>query len=162
VLVAYYSRSGFTRALAERIHGAVGGDLVEILPVVPYPDDYRAVVERGRLELESGRPPAVEAPVGDLSRYGVVFVGSPNWFSTVAPPVRAFLSGHDLSGKTVVPFVTHGGSGMARCVEDLRRICPASAVPEGLAVRDVEVGSSGGDVSGWLRTVPPLDRIAGR
>ena len=61
----------------------------------------------------------------------VVFIGSPNWWSTIAPPVASFLASYDLSGKTVIPFVTHGGGGMARCADDVRKLCPKSTVLKG-------------------------------
>ena len=112
VLEAYFSHSGNTREVARQISEATGGDLFEIVPATPYPTEYRAVVDQGKKEIEAGVRPALKNPVGDLSQYDVIFVGSPCWWATIAPPVTTFLSSCDLAGKTVVPFMTHEGSGM--------------------------------------------------
>mgnify|MGYP000215787765 CR=1 FL=1 len=77
VLVAYFSHSGNTREVARQISEATGGDLFEIVPATPYPTEYRAVVDQGKKEIEAGVRPALKNPVGDLSQYDVIFVGSP-------------------------------------------------------------------------------------
>ena len=102
VLVAYFSHSGNTREVARQISEATGGDLFEIVPATPYPTEYRAVVDQGKKEIEAGVRPALKNPVGDLSQYDVIFVGSPCWWATIAPPVATFLTSCDLAGKTVV------------------------------------------------------------
>jgi hypothetical protein len=69
----------------------------------------------------------------------------------MAPPVATFLSSYDLSGKTIVPFMTHEGSGMGRTVSDIKKLCPKSTVTEGLAIRGSHVKESKGNVMKWLR-----------
>ena len=91
VLVAYFSHSGNTREVARQISEATGGDLFEIVPATPYPTEYRAVVDQGKKEIEAGVRPALKNPVGDLSQYDVIFVGSPCWWATIAPPVATLL-----------------------------------------------------------------------
>lgn len=91
-LVVYYSRSGNTRAVAEAIHAAVGGDIVELQPVTPYPEAYRATTDQAKQELASGYKPPLKNRIEHIEAYDVVFVGSPNWWGTVAGPVRTFLS----------------------------------------------------------------------
>ena len=152
VLVAYFSHSGNTREVARQISEATGGDLFEIVPATPYPTEYRAVVDQGKKEIEAGVRPALKNPVGDLSQYDVIFVGSPCWWATIAPPVATFLTSCDLAGKTVVPFMTHEGSRMGRSEEDIRKLCPKSQVPDGLPVRGGAVGSSKDAVEKWVRT----------
>lgn len=115
-LVVYYSRSGNTRAVAEAIHAAVGGDIVELQPVTPYPEAYRATTDQAKQELASGYKPPLKNRIGHIEAYDVVFVGSPNWWGTVAGPVRTFLSEYDLAGKRIAPFITHEGSALPqRC-----------------------------------------------
>ena len=147
VLVAYYSHSGNTREVARQISEATGGDLFEIVPATPYPTEYRAVVDQGKKEIEAGVRPALKNPVGDLSQYDVIFVGSPCWWATIA----TFLTSCDLAGKTVVPFMTHEGSGMRHSEADIRRLCPRSTVPDGLAVRGSAVRNSKDEVGRWVR-----------
>ena len=144
VLVAYFSHSGNSEA--------TGGDLFEIVPATPYPTEYRAVVDQGKKEIEAGVRPALKNPVGDLSQYDVIFVGSPCWWATIAPPVATFLTSCDLAGKTVVPFMTHEGSRMGHSEADIRKLCPRSTVPDGLAVRGSAVRNSKDEVGRWVRT----------
>ncbi len=99
VLVAYFSHSGNTREVARQISEATGGDLFEIVPATPYPTEYRAVVDQGKKEIEAGVRPALKNPVGDLSQYDVIFVGSPCWWATIAPPVATFLTSFDPGGQ---------------------------------------------------------------
>lgn len=110
VLVAYFSHSGNTRAVAERIAAATGADLFEIVPQKPYPAEYRAVVDQARREIAADYRPALKTDLPDAGRYDVIYIGSPCWWSTVAPPVATFLAAHDFTGKTLIPFMTHEGS----------------------------------------------------
>lgn len=150
VLVAYYSHSGNTREVARQIAGVSGGELFEIVPVTPYPSDYRTVVDQAKKEIEAGARPALKNRVEDMSQYDVIFIGSPCWWATVAPPVATFLTSYDFAGKIVVPFMTHEGSRMGRSEEDIRKLCPKSQVPDGLPVRGSAVGSSKDAVEKWV------------
>jgi flavodoxin len=151
VLITYFSHSGNTRELAIQIHKRVGGDIVEIQPVEPYPDDYDAVTKQAKQELKSGYKPALRTKVENIGSYEVIFVGSPNWWNTIAPPVKTFLSDYDLSGKTTVPFITHGGSGLGRSVTDIAALCPNSTVPDGIAVWGGDAKTAQNKISDWLR-----------
>ncbi|MDF2855257.1 MAG: hypothetical protein K0Q87_1108 [Neobacillus sp.] len=151
VLVAYYSRSGNTREIARQIQKNVGGDIFEIQTVDPYPRDYDAVTKQAKQEIESGYKPALKTKIDNIKSYDVIFVGSPNWWSTIAPPVATFLSEYDLSGKTIVPFITHAGSGKGQSVTDIAKLCPQSTVLDGFAVWGRDVKSSQNEVSKWLR-----------
>lgn len=153
VLVAYFSHSGNTREVARQIGEATGGDLFEIVPATPYPAEYQAVVDQGKKEIAAGVRPALKNPVGDLSQYDVIFVGSPCWWATIAPPVATFLTSCDFAGKTVIPFMTHEGSGMGRSEADIRKLCPQSTVPDGLAVRGSAVRNSKEAVGKWVRSL---------
>lgn len=150
VLVAYYSYSGNTREMARQIADVSGGELFEIVPVTPYPSDYQTVVDQAKREINAGARPALKTRVDDMSQYDVVFVGSPCWWATVAPPVATFLTSYDFAGKTVVPFMTHEGSRMGRTEADIRKLCPKSQVPDGLPVRGGAVGRSKETVRRWV------------
>jgi flavodoxin len=150
-LVAYFSRTGNTREIANQIHEKVGGDIFEIQTVNPYPGDYNECVQQAKQELEKGYRPELKTMVKDIESYGVVFIGYPNWWSTIPAPVRTFLSKCDLSGKTIVPFCTHEGSSLGRSVMDITRLCPRSTIRDGLAVRGRDVKNARNEVSNWLR-----------
>ncbi|WP_027190260.1 flavodoxin [Fundidesulfovibrio putealis] len=151
VLVVYYSRSGNTREVASQIHQALGGDIVEIQTVSPYPADYKETTTQAKQELESGFKPPITTKIADIASYDVVFVGSPNWWGTIATPVMTFLTEHDLSGKTIAPFITHEGSALGRSAADIGKLCPKANILEGLAVRGKSAKSAQDDVAAWLR-----------
>ncbi len=127
-----FPHSGNTRAVAERIAAATGADLFEIVPQKPYPAEYRAVVDQARREIAADYRPALKTDLPDAGRYDVIYIGSPCWWSTVAPPVATFLAAHDFTGKTLIPFMTHEGSRMGRSEADIRRLCPGATVRSGV------------------------------
>ena len=155
-LIAYFSRTGNTREIANQIHGRVGGDIFEIQPVKPYPDDYDACVKQARQELDSGYRPELKTRVQNIDSYDLVFIGYPNWWGTFPAPVRAFLTEYDFSGKKIVPFCTHEGSGLGRSAADIAKLCPKSDLLDGLAVRGGGVKTAQGKVSDWLRSINVL------
>ena len=148
-LVLYHSRTGNTRALARQIHEAVGGDLVEIQTVQPYPDDYDALVAQNAEEQRTNYMPPLRTTIENIQDYDVIFIGSPIWNVRLTPPVRSFLSSHDLSGKIIAPFVTYKVSGLGRSRRDIEELRPESTISDGLAVlggaREAKPA-----VSGWL------------
>lgn len=153
ILVAYFSHSGNTRFVANQIKNATDGDIFEIQPVKAYPQDYQTVVDQAKREINSNYKPALKTKVSNISQYDVIFIGSPNWWSTIAPPVATFLSSYNLEGKTIVPFMTHEGTRMGHSVSDIKKLCPKSKVLEGLPIRGGEVGRSRSDVVKWLREI---------
>jgi flavodoxin len=149
-LIVYYSRSGNTRETANQMHQAVGGDIVEIQTVNPYPADYRETTIKAKQELESGYKPPLKTKIANIASYDIVFLGSPNWWGTIATPVMAFLAENDLSGKTIAPFMTHGGSALGRGPADIAKFCPQSTILDGLAVLGKDAKTSQGVVLAWL------------
>ena len=95
VLIAYYSWGGNTKYAAAQIQRATGGTLFEIKPVKPYPSEYRECTVQARKEIQEGVRPELVAKVEDMGKYDVIFIGSPNWWSTIAPPVASFLASYD-------------------------------------------------------------------
>lgn len=151
VLVVYFSHSGNTRTIANQLRDLTGADVFEIEPVTPYPSDYHATTEQAQKEIRAGFQPPIKQGPDNLSDYDVVFVGSPCWWSTIAPPVVTFLNTHDLSGKTVIPFSTHGGSGLARNASDTAKLTPHSNVLDGKAFWGSRVEEAKSDVESWLK-----------
>lgn len=131
-LVAYFSASGVTRHAAAALAQTAAADLFEIRPVVPYTNaDLNWTDKKSRSTVEmkdmSFRPPMAEK-CPNIRDYDVIFVGFPIWWYIAPTIINTFLESHDLSGKTIVPFATSGGSGMGRTVEHLKGSCPPSAV----------------------------------
>jgi flavodoxin len=151
ILVAYFSHSGNTREIANKIHKSVGGDIFEVQAVKPYPNDYDAVVKQARQELDSGYKPALETKIENIKSYDLVFIGYPIWWSTFPAPVKTFLSEYDFSGKIIVPFCTHEGSGLGRSATDISKLCPKSTLLDGVAIWGRDVKTAQNKVSEWLR-----------
>lgn len=157
ILVVYFSHSGNTREIATQIKTATGGDIFEIQPVKPYPEEYQKVLDQAKEEINSNYKPDLKTKVENIDSYDVIFIGSPNWYSTIAPPVSKFLSEYNLSGKTVVPFITHGGGGLAQCVTAITALCPNSTILDALVVSGSSVKSSQNEVSEWLRELKIIE-----
>ncbi|MDP4183830.1 MAG: flavodoxin [Bacteroidota bacterium] len=153
ILVAYFSHSGNTREIANQIHKKAGGDIFEIQPVKPYPNDYDAVVKQAQEEQAAHYKPVLKTKIENIKSYDVVFIGYPNWWGTIPPPVRTFLSTYDFSGKTIVPFCTHEGSGLGQSVKEISKLCPKSTILNGLAVRGSDVHKAQNEVSQWLHKI---------
>lgn len=147
ILIAYYSLSGNTREVAEAIRDKTGGDLFEIQTVSVYPAAYKEQTEQAKKEISENYRPELKNKVANMAQYDVVFIGSPNWWGTITPAVSSFIESSDLAGKTVVPFVTHGGGGVQNTVKNLTAQC------RGCKVSDnpwVGYGSRTLGISGWL------------
>ena len=153
ILVAYYSWSGNTRSAAEAIHREVGGTLFEIKPVKAYPKDFAACVRQAREECGSGFRPELAGRVENMAEYRLIFVGSPNWCGTIAPPVASFLNAYEFKGKTIIPFVTHGTGGLQNCERDMRRMCPDAAFKKTGAFSGDSVRRSNAAVGDWASKI---------
>ena len=158
VLIVYYSWSGNTRVAAEQIRKITGGTLFEIKTAKAYPAEYDACVEQAKKECRSGFCPELASKAGELAKYDVIFLGTPNWWSTMAPPVRTFLTTENLSGKTVIPFVTHGGGGMADCERDMRKISPKARFVKGGAFSGSGIRSAEAAVKAWINQIATLQK----
>jgi flavodoxin len=135
ILVAYFSRTGSTRAVANQIRDAVGGELFELRTAHSYPAEYRATTEQAKRELNEDFRPVLTTRVADMAGYDVVFIGFPNWWGTLPTAFFSFLEQYPLSAKTVIPFCTHEGSRFGRSLDDLRSRCGDARILEGLALR---------------------------
>ena len=134
-LVVYYSYSGITRRLAEDIALITDGELRELKPQKPYSFSYNTAVKEVREEIEKGYCPPLAEGAEPVEGAEVIFIGSPNWLKTFAPPVLTFLKTVNLSGRTIIPFCTHGGGGFGRMIEDYKRECRNSIIKEGIALK---------------------------
>ncbi|MCL2025213.1 MAG: NAD(P)H-dependent oxidoreductase [Leptospirales bacterium] len=121
-LIVYFSesRNKNTQTVAEWIHEAFGGDIYEIEMLDSYAGGYRATVNKTRGAVKNNILPEIKPFPKNVADYGVVFIGSPIWHSTYAPPVGTFLAAHNFEGKTIVPFCTHGGGGAGSFYDDVK------------------------------------------
>lgn len=138
-LVAYFSASGVTAAIAKNLAAAIDADLFEIEPEVKYTKadlDWTNKKSRSSVEMNDKMSrPAVAKKLGNMSEYDEVFVGFPIWWYIAPTIVNTFLEGYDLAGKTIIPFATSGGSGMGETNEYLANSCKGAKLVEGMVFR---------------------------
>lgn len=163
-LIAYYSRAGNnyfsgkivnlpvgnTKVVADMIREITGGDVFSIDTVQSYPKDYSATTNVAKRELNENARPQLTSHVEDIESYDVIFLGYPNWWGTMPMPVFTFLDEYDFSGKTIVPFCTHEGSGLGRSENDISKLCPEATLLKGLAIHGSRVNAAKKDVADWL------------
>lgn len=150
ILVAYFSASGTTARAAKAIAQAVGGDLYEIRPAVPYTAaDLDWTNKKSRSSVEMNDPacrPAIAAPVENMDQYDTVFLGFPIWWYVEPRIVDTFLEGHALAGKRVIPFATSGGSGIEKAERSLKSHCPQANWKKGKLLNHM-------DAAAWTKSV---------
>ncbi len=149
-LIAYFSWSGNTRGIARLLHQKIGGDLVEIEPVTPYSENYNTCLDQAKRDQERAARPKLKTRIADMARYKTVFLGYPNWWASIPMPIASFLEQYDFSGKTIVPFVSHGGGRLGQSVTDIAKLCPSSRILEALSVRYSGGSSLSDDMDAWL------------
>ena len=163
-LIAYFSRKGQnyvsgrlvdlkvgnTEVVAKMIQKRTGGVLFHIESVTVYPNGYTEATEVAKNELHAKARPKLARQVENMGAYDVLFLGYPNWWGTMPMPVFTFLQSYDLSGKTIIPFCTHEGSGMGHSEQDIAKACPKATILEGLAIQGSTVSSAESEVSRWI------------
>ena len=140
-LVAYFSASGTTKKVAERLAKAAGADLFEIRPAIPYTSaDLNWMDKKSRSSVEMNDPdsrPEIAETMPNMADYNTVFIGFPIWWYVAPHIIHTFLESYDFTGKTLVPFATSGGSGMGRTVDELRKLFPNADWKTGKVVNGV-------------------------
>ena len=149
-LVAYFSASGVTAELAERLASAIGADLHEIQPETPYTEaDLNWMDKKSRSSVEMNDKsfrPAVANKVENIGQYDVIFTAFPIWWYVAPTIVNTFLEQYDLSGKTIVPLATSGSSGMGKTNEELEVSCAGADLKEG---KRFPADASGEELKAW-------------
>lgn len=153
-LVVYFSYSGNTEKIANLIAQEIDADTFEIVPVHAYPSDYDECVDLASDEKSQNARPQFEGSVSNMDTYDTIYLGYPCWWGTAPMITFTFLESYDMSGKTIIPFTTHGGSGFGSSVNDIRASASEAVISEnGLSIRDSEVDSSTDTVSSWIESL---------
>ncbi len=163
ILVAYFSlageqyevgviEKGNTEIVAEMIVDATGADTFKIESTEEYPTTYDGLLDISR--KEENDPPEIAGTVENMDNYNTIFLGYPIWWGDTPTIINVFLQSYDFSGKTIIPFCTHGGSGLAGTDRTIGELCPDSTIGEGLAIRGStaqnDPGSAKESVTEWL------------
>lgn len=150
VLVAYFSATGTTAKVADKLAKATGADLFEIKPAQPYTSadlDWTNKKSRSSVEMaDRNLRPAIANKVADMSKYDVLFVGFPIWWYREPSIIDTFMESYDFSGKHVVPFATSGGSGMGDSGSIMQKLAPKAKVDSG---KRFPSGVSEADLKNW-------------
>lgn len=164
ILIAYYSRRGNnyvagnivdlpvgnTEVIAQKAQALTGGDVFQIETVKVYPKDYHETTDIAQKELRANARPELNDRVSDMAAYDTIILGYPNWWGTMPMAVHTFLEQYDFSGKLILPFCTHEGSGLGHSERDIARLCPGAALHPGFAVRGSAVRSADAELKAWL------------
>lgn len=150
-LVAYFSATGATAKAARMLADAVGGELYEIKPAVPYTSadlDWTDKRSRSSVEMnEKQSRPALKDTGAPVAGYDVVFLGFPIWWYVAPTIINSFLEAYDFSGKTIVLFATSGGSGLGKSAADLRSSAPGAKIVDG---RMLNGRLNEGELKAWV------------
>ena len=155
-LIVYYSRrgenyvGGVIKKLQQGNTESVAGKIAA-LTVKEYPADYTEMTEVAMQELQSKERPALTGQVENMEQYDTIILGYPNWWGTMPMCVFTFLEAYDLTGKKILPFCTHEGSGLGHSIDDIRKVCPGTEVKDGLAIRGSAAASSDRLIKEWLK-----------
>ena len=145
---------GNTQFIAQAIQEAVGGDLFAIETVQEYPGTHDALLDFAYDELREDARPELAAQVENLEVYDVIFLGYRNWNADLPMPLYTFLESYDLSGKTIIPFVTHGGSGFSRTISTIQSLQPeATVVEDGFSVSRNSVTGAAQEAMDWAADI---------
>ena len=156
-LVVYYSATGNTEQAANYIAQVTGGDLFALEPVEPYTtEDLNYSNEDSRVSYEHENPDARQveltaSTVENWEEYDTIFLGYPNWWGDMPQALYTFLEEYDFSGKTIIPFCPHGGSGFSRTISTIAELQPgANVMEQGLSISRNSVTDAQSDVENWV------------
>lgn len=163
-LIAYFSRRGEnyvsgklkelsvgnTEVAAGMLQQLTGADLFQLEPVHEYPKSYNACIGEAQADQRRDARPELKRYPESLDGYDTIYLGYPNYWGTMPMPVFTFLEHFDFSGKTILPFCTHEGSGLGRSERDIKRLCPGASVKPGLALHGGSVRNALPALQAWL------------
>lgn len=145
---------GNTEFIAKEIQKNLGGDLFAIETVQKYPGEHQELLDFAYDELDKNARPELSGQIENMESYDVVLVGYPNWNADLPMPLYTFFETYDLAGKTIIPFVTHGGSGFSDTVDTIKELEPdAQVISEGLSVSRNDVAKAQADVKEWTEAL---------
>ena len=150
VLVAFFSWGGTTRGIAGEVRKQSGGDLFEIEPVREYSSDYNTVLNEAQRDQRENARPKLKGRVENFGQYDVILLGYPNWWASIPAPVASFLESYDFSGRTIIPFCSHGGGRLGQSVTAIGKLAPNAVIGTPLSVHYGGGSSMPADVAAWL------------
>lgn len=151
VLIAFFSWGGNTKGIAEEIQSQTGADLFEIELVHPYSSDYNTVLDEAQRDQNAQARPEIKNHVENMEQYDTIILGYPNWWASIPMPIASFLEEYDFSGKTIIPFCSHGGGRFGQSLTAISKLAPDANMGEALSIHYSGGNSLSGDISEWLK-----------
>lgn len=140
--------------MALTIQDAIGGDLFRIETKEAYPLDHEPLVDQAAEEQDENARPELATHIENPEQYDTILLGYPNWWGDMPQPLFTFLEEYDFSGKTIIPFNSHGGSGFSNTIEEIKELQPdANISDEGLSISRDKVADSVQDVTDWAKSL---------
>ena len=152
VLIAYFSWGGNTEGIAEEIQSQTGADLFEITLVNPYSTDYNTVLDEAQRDQNEQARPELATHVENMEEYDTILLGYPNWWASIPMPIASFLEEYDFSGKTIIPFCSHGGGRFGQSLTAIAKLTPDADMGEALSIHYSGGSSLPEDIAEWLET----------
>lgn len=152
ILIAYFSWSGNTENAAQVIQEQTGADIIELNPAEPYSSNYSEVLDQAQKDMNADARPELANHVENMEQYDTILLGYPNWWATIPMPVATFIEEYDFSGKTIIPFCSHGGGGFGQSITDISKLAPNSRIGEGLSIHYSGGTSLENDITTWLNS----------
>lgn len=163
-LVVYYSKpgetytpdgiinlkKGNTQEVAERIQKLAKADIFRVETAKAYPDDYKTLIDVAKEELNAKARPAIKGDI-DISKYDTIYIGWPCWWGTLPMCMFTFIEKHDWTGKTVIPFTNHEGSGFGSGLRDLKAAIPSATIKKGLSIQGSKVTTAGKQIEEFVK-----------
>ncbi len=150
ILIAFFSWGGNTRGVAEEIKAQTGADLFEIELVNPYSTDYNTVLDQAQHDQNIQARPELSNHVEDFEQYETILLGYPNWWASIPMPIASFLEEYDFTGKTIIPFCSHGGGRFGQSLTAIAKLAPNATMGEGLLIHYSGGSALSADVEAWL------------
>ncbi|MFV0519856.1 MAG: flavodoxin [Lachnospirales bacterium] len=164
-LIVYFSRKGNnyingsikhleignTEIASKMIKELVGGDLYEIEPCTPYSDDYDTCIREAQKDLNSNARPEFKNNLVNIDEYNIIYLGYPNYWGTMPMHIFTFLEKYDFTGKIIMPFCTHEGSGMGKSESDIKKIAKGAKVEKGLSIKGGSVNNAKDTLEKWVK-----------
>lgn len=152
ILIVYFSWGGNTRGIAKEIQSQTGADIYEIELTHPYSTDYNTVLMEAQEDQHNQARPEIANLPASIDEYDTILLGYPNWWASIPMPIATFLESFDFSGKTIIPFCSHGGGRFGQSLTAISKLAPEADMGEGLAINYSGGDSMPDDVTSWLKT----------
>ena len=152
ILIAYFSWGGNTKGVAEEIQRQTGAELFEITLVNPYSSDYNTVLDEAQRDQNAQARPELASHIDNMDEYDTVMIGYPNWWASIPMPIASFLEEYDFSGKTILPFCSHGGGRFGQSLTAIAKLAPNATMGEALSIHYSGGSELSSDVTDWLNS----------